>query len=214
MNHLAGFRCAQETCGRAHAGARRHNDRPHPERVGDRAGMQRSRAPECDEHELRRIDAALDGHDAHPASSWAIEPPPAPTVCTSSAGSRIGKPATTRSEAGSGTRPRTRHTSVLVPPMSKLTASAKPHAAAISAAARTPPAGPDSNNDAAGAPDTGTSPPAEVMTSASDANAASCIRYGAHAGSRNASTTVVTMRSYSRNSGLTSCEHTTSSERV
>ena len=121
-----------------------------------------------------------------------------------------------RSDVGSGTRPRMRHTSVLVPPMSKLTASANPHAAAMSAAARTPPAGPDSNSAAAARapPATGTSPPAEVITSASGANASSCMRYGAHTGSRNASTTVVTMRSYSRNSGLTSCEHTTSSDRT
>ena len=58
---------------------------------------------------------------------------------------------------------------MLVPPMSKLTASAKPHAAAMSAAARTPPAGPESNSDAAArAPSaTGTSPPADVITSAS-----------------------------------------------
>ena len=66
-------------------------------------------------------------------------------VCTSSEGSRTGNPATVRSAAGSGAPPRTRHTSVLVPPMSKVTASAKPHAAATSAAAATPPAGPESS---------------------------------------------------------------------
>ena len=42
-----------------------------------------------------------------------------------------------------GTPPCTRHTSVLVPPMSNETASPKPHACANAAAARTPPAGPE-----------------------------------------------------------------------
>src|SRR6266540_1756878 len=80
---------------------------------------------------------------APPASRRAIEPPPAPIVWMSRAGSRIGYPATIRDGAGSGTPPRTRQTSVLVPPMSNETASGKPHASATAAAARTPPAGPD-----------------------------------------------------------------------
>ena len=42
------------------------------------------------------------------------------------------------SRSGSGTPPWTRHTSVLVPPMSNATASPKPHATATAAAARTP----------------------------------------------------------------------------
>ena len=45
-------------------------------------------------------------------------------------------------------RPGSRHTSVLVPPMSNVTASGKPHAAATAAAARTPPAGPESSSAA------------------------------------------------------------------
>ena len=60
----------------------------------------------------------------------AMEPPPAPMVCTSRAGIRIGSPATRRWAAGSGRPPRIRHTSVLVPPMSKLTQSGNPAAAA------------------------------------------------------------------------------------
>ena len=103
---------------------------------------------------------------------------------------------------------------MLVPPMSKLTASAKPHAAAIvgrGAHAARRARQQQRRRRAARRRSTGTSPPADVITSASGANAASWRRYGAHTGSRNASTTVVTMRSYSRNSGLTSCEHTTSS---
>ena len=50
--------------------------------------------------------------------------------------------------AGSGTPPSTRHTSVLVPPMSNVTASGKPAAAAAAAPARTPPAGPESSSAA------------------------------------------------------------------
>ena len=82
---------------------------------------------------------------APPASRSAIEPPPAPMVCTSSDGSRIGNPATRRSPAGAGRPPSTRQTSVLVPPMSKVTASSNPAPRAAAAAAMTPPAGPDSN---------------------------------------------------------------------
>ena len=85
---------------------------------------------------------------APPGSRRAIEPPPAPMVWMSSAGRRTGSPATSRPGAGSGTPPRTRQTSVLVPPMSNVTASGYPQAAATAAPARTPPAGPDSNSAA------------------------------------------------------------------
>ena len=106
---------------------------------------------------------------------------------------------------------------MLVPPMSKLTASANPHAAAISAAARTPPAGPESSSDAgspraAGRRARGRRPTSSPALRSPRSRAAS--DSGVQTGSRNASTTVVTMRSYSRNSGLTSCEHTTSSDRA
>ena len=56
-------------------------------------------------------------------------------VCTSSDGSRMGNPATSRPGAASGTPPRTRQTSVDVPPMSKVTQSANPLAVATAAAA-------------------------------------------------------------------------------
>ena len=45
----------------------------------------------------------------------ASEPPPAPIVCTSSDGTRMGSPSTVRSPAGAGRPSSTRHTSVDVP---------------------------------------------------------------------------------------------------
>ena len=123
---------------------------------------------------------------APPASTAAIEPPPAPMVCTSSDGMRIGSPATDRSPAGSGAPPCTRHTSVLVPPMSKVTASGQPLATAEAAAARTPPAGPLSSS-AAGirAPSSRVArPPADVITSTSSATPASPSRYVRQVGRR------------------------------
>ena len=51
-------------------------------------------------------------------SSHAIEPPPAPTVCMSICGTFTGNAPTMLSEVITGVRPRTRHTSVDVPPMS------------------------------------------------------------------------------------------------
>jgi hypothetical protein len=93
-------------------------------------------------------------------------------VCTSSDGSRTGYPAAVRPAAGSGSPPSTRQTSVLVPPMSNVTASEKPQAAATAAPARTPPAGPDSSRAtgrSAAAP-AGSNPPAEVITSTCSAD--------------------------------------------
>ena len=58
-----------------------------------------------------------------------------------------GRP-TVRWAAGSGRPSRTRQTSVLVPPMSKVTASGKPAATAAAAPASTPAAGPDSSRAA------------------------------------------------------------------
>jgi hypothetical protein len=57
-----------------------------------------------------------------------------------------------------------RHTSVLVPPMSKVTQSGNPAAAAMRDAASTPPAGPDSRRatGCAAASDNGVRPPAQV----------------------------------------------------
>ena len=79
-----------------------------------------------------------------------------------------------RSAAARAPRPCTRHTSVLVPPMSNATASGNPQASASAAAARTPPAGPDRSSRAgcAAASSSGTSPPADVITSTSPASGA------------------------------------------
>ena len=102
----------------------------------------------------------------------AIDPPPAPMVWMSRLGRRTGKPPAIRPGAGSGTQPRMRQTSVLVPPMSKVTASVNPAAAAWAAAATTPPAGPDSRRATgrSAASVAGTRPPAEVITTTSSAN--------------------------------------------
>ena len=187
----------------------------------DRArGRRRSPSPRCRRGRstpapARRPRSAVPRRAHRPHRCGRSNPPPAPTVCTSSDGSRIGNPPTRRPGAGSGTAPRTRQTSVDVPPMSNVIASGASLAAAIAAAASTPPAGPD-NNSAAGsaaASVNGTSPPAEVITSTSRARGASRSRYARHAGRRYALTTVVRVRSYSRNSGDTSTEHVTSKSR-
>ncbi len=145
----------------------------------------------------------------------AIDPPPAPIVCTSSDGNRTVNPPTSRCAAGAGDPSTMRHTSVEVPPMSKVTASGKPLAAATAAPARTPPAGPESSR-AAGSSAASTaamSPPAEVMTSTSSASSARPRRYDRQRGRSEALITVVTVRSYSRISGDTSCEQLTSRPR-
>ena len=82
-------------------------------------------AARLEEHAGPGAAPALSGPtvSAPPASMRAIDPPPAPIVWMSSAGRRIGNPPTERCGAGSGTPPRTRQTSVLVPPMSNATAS-------------------------------------------------------------------------------------------
>ena len=87
---------------------------------------------------------------------------------------RTGNPPTSRHGAGAGTPPAIRQTSVDVPPMSKLTAFGCPLAAATAAAALTPAAGPDSNNDTGRsvARASGTRPPADVMTSTAGATPA------------------------------------------
>ena len=141
-----------------------------------------------------------------------MEPPPAPIVWMSSAGSRIGNPPTVRAGAGSGTPPRTKQTSVLVPPMSKVTASG------IAARGRDRGAGAHATGRSrqqqrrghAAASPTPTSPPADVITSTFAATPTMRSRYGPHAGRKYALTTVVTMRSYSRNSGETSLDVVTS----
>ena len=100
-----------------------------------------------------------------------MEPPPAPIVWMSRDGNRTGYPPIDRCAAGAGSPPCTRHTSVLVPPMSKVMASGKPLATAAAAAARTPAAGPDRRSAAGSVAATaaGRSPPAELITSTDSA---------------------------------------------
>ena len=107
-------------------------------------------------------------------------------VWMSSEGRRIGNPAARRPAAGSGTPSRTRHTSVLVPPMSKVMAPSKPAATAAADPAITPPAGPDSSNATgrSAASPVGMSPPAEVITSTSSATPDKPRRYERHRGRR------------------------------
>ena len=74
----------------------------------------------------------------------AIDPPPAPTVCTSTVGMRSGNPSISDS-AVNGTRPSQRQTSVEVPPISSVMMRSKPALFATRNAPTTPPAGPESN---------------------------------------------------------------------
>ncbi len=46
------------------AGVARHDDAPHAEIIGQRAGVQRAAAAERHQHEVARIEPALDRHDA------------------------------------------------------------------------------------------------------------------------------------------------------
>src|SRR4029453_14613290 len=80
---------------------------------------------------------------APPASTQAMEPPPALTVCTSTIGSLTGTPATTDSVVVCPTPPSPGAPSVGGPPMSKGRGSWKPLRPATHAAPTTPPAGPE-----------------------------------------------------------------------
>ena len=89
---------------------------------------------------------ALSGptRSAPPASRQTIEPPPAPTVWTSSVGSRIGRPPTSRSLERDASPPTIAQTSVEVPPMSNAIAFSIPARRASRLAPTTPAAGPES----------------------------------------------------------------------
>ena len=106
---------------------------------------------------------------APPASTRAIDPPPAPIVCTSSDGEPHREPADDRARpAGAGRPSSTRHTSVLVPPMSKVTASGHPLATAAAAAgqhAARRAATAAATTGCSAAASAGTRPPADVITS-------------------------------------------------
>ena len=130
------------------------------------------------------------------------------------AGSRIGKPATT------SRRRRLGHAAAHEADVGAGATHVERHRIREPARRRRPPPRPARRRPvptgaarpaASAASASGTSPPADVITSTSSASASSAGRYGRHTGrSVRRSTTVVTMRSYSRNSGETSCEHATS----
>ena len=97
----------------------------------------------------------------------AIEPPPAPIVCTSSDGSRTGTPPPPARRPAAGSPSSTRHTSVLVPPMSKVDRVGEAGGGGVGRGGPHPTGGtrqqqPGRGRAAAAA--TGTSPPAEVIT--------------------------------------------------
>ena len=76
--------------------------------------------------------------------TWAIEPPPAPTVTTSIIGILEGNAPTLPSVVSVGSPSMTTLTSVDVPPPSLVRTRSKPATLAISAAPNAPAAGPDS----------------------------------------------------------------------
>ena len=79
-----------------------------------------------------------------PASTWAIDPPPAPIVVISIIGVRMTRPKSMVVCAASAVSPSTTSdTSKEVPPRSPVMTSGKPAAFAMAAAAITPAAGPD-----------------------------------------------------------------------
>ena len=79
------------------------------------------------------------------AGTWAIDPPPAPTVRTSTEVARTLRSPTVVSRPMRGVRSSTSATSVDVPPMSKVRKSRWPVWPATQAAPVTPPAGPESS---------------------------------------------------------------------
>ena len=80
-----------------------------------------------------------------PASTEAMEPPPAPMVSIWIMGERTTKPNSIDvCAANAASPPATKDTSKEVPPMSPVMTFSKPEARAISAQAITPAAGPDS----------------------------------------------------------------------
>ena len=78
------------------------------------------------------------------SGTWAIEPPPAPTVCTFTDGTLIRKWPIAVSRPIVGWPFWQRATSVDVPPMSNVRMSSKPALRATNSAPATPPDGPES----------------------------------------------------------------------
>ena len=149
----------------------------------------------------------------------AMEPPPAPMDSTATMGWRTGRPPSSRSLVTCTSPSRIRHTSVVVPPMSKLNACSTPRFRARPPAAATRAAGPEaarpsgSSRSASGA----AMPPRGVERSAAatrDGFAASrWSRYVEASGRTPAQSAVVAERSYSRISGLTRLESATNAIR-
>jgi hypothetical protein len=106
-----------------------------------------------------------------PASTEAIEPPPAPRVWMSSAGSATRAMPTVFSPVSVGSPPWSSAMSVLVPPMSNVTRSPRPVSRATWRPAAMPPAGPDSTAPAASraASRMGATPPCDCMIRTSPA---------------------------------------------
>ena len=96
-----------------------------------------------------------------------MEPPPAPTVWTSTIGSWMTRPEISRESVRLTRPPSTTQTSHEVPPMSMPTASPPPDSSAISAAPTAPPAGPDRTLQAPAraASAVGATPPEDFMIS-------------------------------------------------
>src|SRR6478609_11281716 len=135
-------------------------------------------------------------------------------LATSTAGARTGKSPTLVSRVISG-RPETHTaTSVDVPPMSKVRMRSKPAYDATNDAPLTPPAGPDRTvwTGFLHAASRLISPPSErttwigARTCAAARPSRTFVRYFSSAGATYAFTNVVTVRSYSRNSGRISDE--------
>ena len=132
-------------------------------------------------------------------------------------GSRIGRPATARSRATSALRSRTRETSALVPPMSRVMRSRGPERSPASIAPTTPAAGPEravrTGRVRARAGDM--RPPFDWLMpmracrTRSASPASRLAMYSSMTGCSHAFSTVVEQRSNSRNSGCTSDESET-----
>ena len=142
---------------------------------------------------------------------------PKDTKALAAHGRAIGTPATMPPASTSGSPSRISPTSALVPPISILSARSKPAMRATNAAPATPPAGPDSASDAAerAASVASAMPPPDPTTPGEGkpsafSRSASRRRYAPTPGRAYASQHVVAVRSYSRISGRTSLEQTTS----
>ena len=153
-----------------------------------------------------------------PASTHAMDPPPAPIVVISIIGVRIVMPKSTDVSGPSAERPSAiSDTSKLVPPMSPVTTFPKPALLAMCPAAMTPAAGPDRavRTGRRHATSTSMTPPLDCTTRSSPSKPppssapSSRRRYPDTSGCRYAFSAVVEKRSNSRISGRISWEAAT-----